>query len=334
MKRISCIIIVLLSFASCGDMFMREIEYNGATEPEMLALSADLAVGGMPQFKVGHSHFIGNGNADLSSMRSVMVDASMRVNGGPWLPMTHSDSLDAYVQEDILLQPHDTVEIRASNPDYPMAVAHQVMPGQLSARIVSYQVLPNYWVELTLEFDVYRGNPDDMIAVILTEGALYVQSSYGNAYAPLTNIYSTDPVFAEAQNPQVSGYYGAETNTYLFFPSSALQNKRQIRFIIDRQWNEDDRSHAINVQLDRLSIYAFATTYSIYRFDRSSLLAQHQFSIYAPSGMPESDKSIVDQVMDAIKESLGEQEPIHVYSNIEGGVGHIGGCSSTLLQVK
>lgn len=325
---------VLLILTSCGDMFVREIEYNGDREPEMLSLIADLSINEHPYLYAGHSHFIGNGVANRDSMVSVDVDASIRINGGPWMAMTMDDTVGAYTQAAVL-QPHDTVEIVASHASYPMATARQVMPGVLSASVVSYEVLPNYWVEVTLEFDAYLGNPDDMIAVLLLdEASLSSSTNYDDAYFPLTNIYSTDPVFADAQNPEMAGYYGVEKNTYLFFPASALQQKRQIRFIIDRPWSTYEREHTTNVSLYRLNLLVVATTYAVYRFDRTSLLAAHDFSVSAPSGLPESEESIIDEVIDAIKETLGEQEPVHVYSNIEGGVGHIGGYSGTYLQVK
>ena len=331
MKRIFYIILLSVSFASCSDMFMREIDYNGLDEPEMLVLRANLHVGGEARISTACSHFIGNGQASEDSLKHIDVDASIRINGGPWLTM-EKDSSSMYILPGVILQPLDTVEIVASHPSFPKATAREILPGQMTARVVSCEVQSNNWVDVTLEFDAYHGNQDDMIGIAMIDGKLLSHTSYGDMEVNLEAIYSADAVFAEALNPEAAGYYGSYA--YLFFPASALQQKRRIHLFVDRYWSEFERNICSGVELSSLELYTIAVTQSLYKLDRTMRNYNKDFEVSAPSGFPESEPTLSEEIIEILGDLLGEQEPIHVYTNIDGGLGHVGGFSSCYLTVK
>ena len=46
-----------------------------------------------------------------------------------------------------------------------------------------------------------------------------------------------------------------------------------------------------------------------------------------PSHLPQQDMNIMEEIAVAIQSMLGDQEPVQVYSNVEGGLGHVAAYS-------
>ena len=46
-----------------------------------------------------------------------------------------------------------------------------------------------------------------------------------------------------------------------------------------------------------------------------------------PSGIPSQDGNIMEEILKSITETLGQQEKVAVYTNVEGGLGYLNGYS-------
>lgn len=75
-----------------------------------------------------------------------------------------------------------------------------------------------------------------------------------------------------------------------------------------------------------------AYTQAVYRFDQSQRDAYEAKYLPAPSGLPTQDENVMQEIMDEIQAMLGEQEPRLVYSNVDGGLGIVAGCSSSVCS--
>ena len=81
------------------------------------------------------------------------------------------------------------------------------------------------------------------------------------------------------------------------------------------------------MEITSLTIEVIACTDSEYQFVQSTRSRYYSKYMYPPSGLPQQEENIMEEIMDAIQETLGDQEPAHVYTNVEGGLGHISGIS-------
>ena len=318
----------------CEDMFVHQIDFQGETEPEMLVITGDLQLNAIPLVMVSHSFFFDRTDKyDKDWITNAEV--SLSVNHRRY-SLTHRDN-GVYVNSSIpALQPFDTIEIIATHPNYATATARQVMPAQIHSAVTSYELLPTNQMTVQIDLDAYHGNEDDVIA-IRANAILYGiwTRSYGNqtrtdtATIRLNTIYSNDIVFAEAENASVEGYYGAYSDNYLFFPASALKEPKRLQLLIDSYHLRWGRNYD-TVEPAHMEVEVMACTYSEYRFVQSTRSRYYTKYLPAPSNMPEQEENFMQEIMDAIQESLGDQEPVQVYTNVEGGLGHISGWSSNI----
>ena len=334
-NRIYILAVCVMSLLTgCEDIFVRQIDFQGETEPEMLVLTGDFQVDAVPLVMVAHSFFFDRTD---KYAKDWITDAevSLSINNRRYA-LTHRDN-GVYANSSIPpLQPLDTLEIVATHPNYATATAKQVMPAQVHSAVVSYELLPTNQMTVQLDLEPYQGNDDDVIGIraYAVLHGIWTRS-YGNqtrtdtAIIRLNTIYSNDIAFAEAENASIEGYYGAYSDQYLYFPASALKEPKHLQLLIDSYQLRWSRTYD-TVEPVRLEVEVIACTFSEYRFVQSTRNRYYTKYLPAPSNMPEQEENIMQEIMDAIQESLGEQEPMQVYTNVEGGLGHISGWSSDI----
>ena len=322
--------VVLTVMTGCKEMFIHELDFQRETDPEMLVLLGKESSDYMPILNVTHSYYFDR--KDKSYKDNYISDAAvtMRLNGKDY-SLEHTSSGKYQCQELLLLQPMDTVEFTVTHPNYAKATARQVLPGIVQSSLASYELQSNYWAVFDLDFEPYQGNADDMIGI-----KAYAQVVATHLWTQridtlkLEYTYSNDIIFAEAQNQSAEGYYGAKTEL-LYFPASALQQAKRIRCFADRNWTPEPKNMYENVKLIYLQVDVHSCSYDAYLYNKSLYSYRYSFTLPAPSGLPQRDGTIMDEIMDAMAEMLGEQEPRQVYTNVEGGLGCVTGqilCSS------
>ena len=333
-NRIYILILWAMSLLTgCESMFVHQIDFEGETEPEMLVLTSDFRLNEQPMVMVSHSFFFDRTDKNAKAWITD-AEVSLSINGQRYA-MPHRNE-GVYTNTDIpVLQPHDTIEIVATHPDYATATARQIMPGQIHSTVSSYELLPTNQMTVQIDLDAYSGNADDVIG-IKANGIL--RATWTRTYSdgrpdrtdtthiPLNVIYSNDVVFADAENASVEGYYGASNDYYLYFPASELKEPRRIQLLVDNyqlRWE-----HTYTIEPEHLEVEVMACTYSEYRFVVSTRSRYYTKYLPAPSNVPEQEENIMEEIMNAIQETLGEQEPVQVYTNVNGGLGHVSGWSS------
>ena len=328
MRRIYSYIVclsVLLGFGACEEMFYREMDFRVEGVQEQIVVLAANTNTRPYWLSVYHTILFG---ADSTKTSLEDADVLIRLNGGEWQQLFCQGYTALYDRRKDgssmpLPQPLDTVELHVSRDGYTSVSARQVMPALVSARIVRMELLENMWVDITLEFDPYQGNSNDMIGILLSGGMLDVQDKRTQALSsrPIQYIYSTDGLFAQAKNLEASGYYGGNMSHPLFFPASALEQNRQIHLIADHHWarNEKDRYTLTRPPIDlRLDVRAYNYDGYLYEQFRRDYT---QASILPPSGLPGINANIMQEVLQTLSQFLGQQEPIPPFTNIEGGLG-------------
>lgn len=319
------LLLVLTALTSCEDMFYREVDFQGETEPEMLVVTGSWMLNQRPTALVSHSYFF---NRTDKRKDDWINDAqvSVRVNGQPYNMSWQNNGTYANYSMPIL-RAGDTVEITASHPDYQAVSAQLTMPGQVRCTVSKTEVLPTEQILFQLDLDAYEGNENDVIG-IMADGVIerYWATTSGTSeqYPPeilqLKDLYSNDIVFAEAENASTQGYFGASSG-YLYFPASELKEPRSIQLLLDNYQTVRNPSK-YEFRAKQLTIQVTAFTYSAYRFDVSMRSSYYDDALPPPSHLPYQE-NIMEQVMVAIQSMLGDQEPKQVYTNVENGLGHV-----------
>ena len=326
--RIYGLLLVLMTLVGCRDMFIREIDFEGETEPEMLVLTSTLEVGQTPEIQVSHSFFF---NRTDKRPDDWITDAQLTIHiNSQTYTLAYRDS-GCYTNPSIPpLAPRDTVQVVASHSKYATATAQQILPGQIQAKVVSYE-LQSGWLVFDLDIDAYEGNPDDVIA-IHAAGKLKAMMADYPVVVDMNILYSNDIIFAQAQNAEAEGYYGVMYGGLLYFPASLLQKPRHIRLFLDSyRMQYESLDWYKDIQIASLEVYVMAYTQAVYRFDQSQRSNEAKY-LPAPSGLPTQDENVMQEIMDEIQAMLGEQEPKLVYSNVDGGLGIVAGCSSSIYS--
>lgn len=335
----SWLMLILITLSGCEDMFIREINLEAEKEQEMLVLSCPLSLGNTPRVLVFHSFFFGHQPTGTSKGEVTDASVSMRINHGEWMRLqnTNTNSNVYNKLNDSTYAPHiealDTVEVMVSHPDYPSVATREIMPAYVKGRVVSWAMQPNFWMDITLELEPYQGNADDVLAFAFTEGLFVLsRASIANDAGiqdsiPVNGIYSTDAIFAESLNLSVAGYYGAPSNQPLFFPASELQQTRQIHLMVDGQWEGMNKKYYTKAEPAGFYLEMRAYTRSGYLTVQSDRLLGGAPYLAPPSGLEASEGNVIQQLIAAIKEALGQQEPARAYTNVEGGLGQMTGVS-------
>lgn len=329
------LIAILWSFSSCEEMFVHEIQFENEIEPEMLVLEGKLGL--WPYIKVSHSSFISGQKRSSEKNDTVKyvedAEVTMRHKGTTY-PLEHYKSGVYKLPSRLFFNPLDTVEIIASHPRYATVTARQVMPDKVNSDLLLYELQPNHHVLFKIGFDKYAGNADDIIGVrarsVLgaTSKRTHRRETMGSSY-----LYSNDIVFAGAENLEAGGYYGTYYG-YLYFPSSVLKEPKTIEFFVDcGKLRRVIDEHENDIQIAELMVEIYSFTRDAYIYEKSvEKYDATNYTIEAPSGFPQEEGNFMDDIVDGLKEVLGEQEPRSVYSNVEGGLGCVGGVIYTYHQ--
>lgn len=327
----------LVSLSGCEEMFYREVDFTIEGEEEMLVLETENIVGWSPNILVRRTFLFGTGY-DAGSDAVLDAEVSLRLNGGEWMQLHRYGVSPAYSMlpdstKAPKIQALDTVEIAVSHPKYAPITARQIMPNTIKAEMTEYELMNNGWVSVTLRLDAYRGNPDDMIAIRLDSGR--VQMTYRRTGKRIDNvfdaIYSTEPVFAEALNLQAAGYYGGHTGYDLFFPASALSEPMDIHLIADCMRGVNQELYR-NLTVRNLTFSVRACTYDYYLYEQFHR-AYKNLWLEEPSGVPSQEGNIMEEILKTVSETLGQQEKIAVYTNVEGGLGYLTGYSKVSVTL-
>ena len=318
------VLTVLTALTGCEDMFYREVDFQGETEPEMLVVTGSWMLNGRPTVLVSHSYFFDRTDKRKDDWIND-AQVSVRVNGHPYDLSWQSDNNYANYSMPIL-RAGDTVEITASHPDYQAVRAQLVLPGQIRCTVSKTELLPTHQIAFQLDFDAYEGNEYDVIGIMangVIEGswtATYGAQKNKTEQYQLNTVYSNDIVFAEAENASTQGYFGV-TSGNLYFPASELKKPRSIQLFVDTYQLQGARQYD-SVEAKQLTVRVLACTYSAYRFEVSMRSSYYDDALPPPSHLPYQE-NIMEQVMVAIQSMLGDQEPKQVYTNVEGGLGHV-----------
>ena len=332
MKRsilyITIALLLSLVITGCEDIFIRELDFKSDGEPEMLVLSANNRVGLRPNVLLYHSFYFGHAHSQADKGIIKDAEVTVRINSTEW-HLNDSTQLPR-------LQALDTVEVIATHPDYPTVTAHQVMPNKASAHVVSWTIRPNYWMDIVLEIDPYVGNQDDVVGVLFNSGSLNLYKGEKKVKNfQFSGLYSTDVVFAEALNMSAEGYYCTKINEPLFLPSSALQQPLQIHLIADCPWGMDNKNNYTKATLSSLNLEICAYTYDTYLYWQSKRLATDmQYYMGPPSGIGNAKENVLEDILEDLRNMLGEQEPVRMHTNVQGGLGYLNGYSSTAVSIK
>lgn len=322
------VLTLLTVLTGCEDIFYREVDFQGETEPEMLVVTGNWFINTVPTVLVSHSFFFDRTDKRKDDwIRDAEVH--MRVNGQPYDLSYQNDIYANYSMPP--LRTGDTVEITASHPKYETVTARQVMPGQVRCTVSHVELLSTKQIAFQLDLDAYEGNEDDLIGIWASgtiEGTW--TGSYGAKEThtePITlnTLYSNDILFAGAENASTEGYYGALPGYYLYFPASELREPKSIQLFVDSDQLQWTRTYD-SVRAKQLEVRAMACTYSAYRFEQSMRGSFYLKALPPPSHLPQSE-NFMEEIMVAIQSMLGDQEPVQVYSNVEDGLGHVAAFS-------
>lgn len=334
-KKHYILLTVLCILTGCREMFYREVDFKIEGEEEMLVLETENIVGWSPNILVRRTFLFGTGY-DARSDAVLDAEVSLRLNGGEWMQLHRYRVSPAYsmLPDDTkapVIQPLDTVEIAVSHPKYATLTARQIMPNTIKAEMTECEMMNNGWTGVTLRLDAYHGNPDDMIAIRLDSGM--VQMTYRKTGERFDNvfdaIYSTESVFAEALNLQAAGYYGGNCGQDLFFPASALREPMEIHLIADCMGGFNIENYR-NIKITNLTLSVRACTYEYYLYEQFHR-AYDEIWLEGPSGLPSQEDNIMEEILKTVTETLGQQEKVAVYTNVEGGLGYLTGYSKVSL---
>ena len=297
----------------------------------------------------------------------------MRFNNGEWHTATYDAEQKNYVVKDYTLAVGDYIELEVKHAELGTATAIQTVPAPVSVSAVHTtdlypEITENGWAQFALDIDAYTYSPDALIGIRLNEGAFTAivsrevrkeekvyDEKYGYTYTritydtitvldtiPFTHLYAEGDIWNIALNNRRGGckYYGAKASRYLYIPASQLQQSRRIALFADQNRN----SHIVrqdSLRLLNLSIDVDVFSYDYYVYRTSVKLSQDEYDSSDdkfPTGEMYDEKYDYDG--DYIEEiiadigSLGNQESIQIYSNINGGIGHLATYAPTRLIIR
>lgn len=297
----------------------------------------------------------------------------MRFNNGEWHTATYDAEQKNYVVKDYTLAVGDYIELEVKHAELGTATAIQTVPAPVSVSAVHTtdlypEITENGWAQFALDIDAYTYSPDALVGIRLNEGAFTAivsrevrkeekvyDEKYGYTYTritydtitvldtiPFTHLYAEGDIWNIALNNRRGGckYYGAKASKYLYIPASQLQQSRRIALFADQNRN----SHIVrqdSLRLLNLSIDVDVFSYDYYVYRTSVKLSQDEYDSSDdkfPTGEMYDEKYDYgdDYIEDIIAEigSLGNQENIQIYSNINGGIGHLAAYAPTRLIIR
>lgn len=306
--------------------------------------------------------------------RAFLSDAAVRMcfNDGDWIPAQYDSRNQCYTIPTHIVSEGDRIGLEVEHTALGKATAVQTVPPAPAIRAIHTtdlypEITPNGWVQFTIDFVDYAGDTDDIIGIRLRQGAFACRTTREVSYEreesdaqsgtytrivydtvttsdtiPLTFLYGEGEVWNMALNHRSRGckYYGAMTPCYLYLTATQLRQNSRIALFADQ-----DRDYRVLRQdslcLLHLSLEVAAFSRDYYRYRATAGDAWSEYNHGAakfPTGVEYDERYdyTSNDFEDIISEigSLGHQEGIQIYSNIEGGIGHFSTYTAIQVIVK
>lgn len=333
MNKIQYILLLLaLTLVGCHSY----LNYNGPTEPEKLVLHCQwISNYYAPEVFLSHSFFMRQADRDSSYVNDATVE--IRVGDGDWQQMSSLQWSGYYKpQEWKVPQPGERVEIRASHPDYESVSSVQYAPYPVEVIDGQTNGLDkNGLLSFNLTLSAYEGPETDVVGFLCSgkiERTIYFDKKTRKDTVNIETVYSLDPVFGLLNNLRSkAGYYGASNymptytnpNHLLYLPTKALREPRTIEFYADYGNYGHYGNSTFTYRMIELFVYFYVGTEDFYRYNNSIRLQRQDTRLSDPNGMRTEDEySYIEEDMNEIAYVLGGQEPVIIYNNIRGGIGH------------
>jgi len=297
----------------------------------------------------------------------------MRFNEGNWHTAAYDTDRKQYLVADYTLSAGDRIELEVNHSTLGTATATQTVPQPVTISAVHTtdlypEITEDGWVQFALDFDTYTGASDAFVGIRLHSGAFTCLTTkevrneetgydqkYGDTYTnitydtvtvldtvPLNFLYGTGEMWSNTLNEQaqVGKYYGVMSPDYLYLPVKQFAQPRRIALFADQDWDfrilRQDSMRLLNLSID---VDVFSYDYCLYRALADVSGPFNDGSVKAPTGEDDAGgydtdyDYYVDEILSGIS-SLGSQEGIQTYTNINGGIGHLGTYAPTQITVK
>lgn len=331
MKRFWLYIVSLLFVCTSCE---QAIEYKGEISKPQLVLQAEVGEGdSVISAFLSRSRFFLESDTAYSLGKWAVTDAKVELKRGdrPWQTMKYATPDQGYVLtlED-KLKAQETIEIRASHPDYETVSAKQITPWNEGEFIVlDYNGMPNTllrmknaaYVEVMLILSEYYPVKDSSITLSLSVNCdykyTYKSGNYTHSYLNTsTMIQSKDQLFATGDNEYSGRLY--KSNYELFF-APGFEDAKVLTIRIP-YYDKGVKDGVLTI--NTLEICCNAYTFDAYMYRKSMIDAMNQ---YGGNGA---------DIGNTISGLLGFEEPVQVYSNVKGGYGILAGCARSRVVKK
>lgn len=297
----------------------------------------------------------------------------MRFNDGEWHTAAYDTDSKQYLVADYTLSTGDRIELEVNHSALGTATATQTVPKPITVSAIhTTDLYPAFtekgWVWFALDLDAYTGDDNALVGVRINSGAFTCKAKKevrheekvydedrGYTYTkvsrdtivvldtvPLTFLYAEGDMWNIPLNLRAMGcqYYGAMRPNYLYFPAAQLKHGKRIALFADQDWDNttlwEDSLCLLNLSID---VDVFSYDYYVYR---TSVVLSDDANLYDNYKLPtnyeydekyEYDDNYIEDIITEIG-SLGNQEGIQIYSNVDGGIGHFATYTPTQLTIK
>ena len=337
MKRFWLYIVSLLFVCTSCE---QAIEYKGEISKPQLVLQAEVGEGdSVISAFLSRSRFFLESETPYSPGKWAVTDAKVEIKRGdrPWQTMKYATLDQGYVLAlDDKLKAQETIEIRASHPDYETVSAKQITPwNEGKFTVLDFNGMPNTvlqmknlrmknasYVEVTLVLPEYYPVKDSSITLSISVNCdyKYTYKSGNSTHSYLnssTMIQSMDKLFATGDNEYSGGLY--KSNYELFFAPGFEQPAKVLTIRIP-YYDKGIKDGVLTIKT--LEICCNAYTLDAYMYRKSMIDALNQ---YGGNGA---------DIGNTISGLLGFEEPVQVYSNVKGGYGILAGCARSRVVKK
>lgn len=297
----------------------------------------------------------------------------MRFNEGDWHTAVYNTDSKQYLVSGYTLSAGDRIELEVNHTTLGTATATQTVPKPVTVSAIhttdlSPEITENGWVQFALDIDAYTGEDNALVGIRIDSGAFtclttkkvrheekvydedlgytHTNVTYDTITVldtiPLTFLYGTGDMWNIALNGNAINrkYYGAEQPNYLYLPAAQLRQGKRIAIFAD-QYKDINILEQDSLRLLNLSISVDVFSYDYYIYRTIIRLTQTTYSYYErkpPTGVyyedgGGSDFDYIDEILSEIT-SLGGQEELQTYTNINGGIGHFATYTPTPLTIK
>ncbi len=297
----------------------------------------------------------------------------MRFNEGNWHNAVYHIDRKQYLVTDYTLSAGDRIELEVNHATLGTATAVQTVPQPVTVSAVHTtdlypEITEDGWVQFALDIDAYTGASDALVGVRIDSGAFtclstkevrheekvydgdrgctYTQTTYDTVTVldtvPLNFLYATGDMWNIALNGNAVNrkYYGAAQPNYLYLPAAQLRQGKRIALFADQDKDfnilRQDSLRLLNLSI---SVDVFSYDYYIYRtIIRQTQTTYSYYDLKPPTGVyydsgDGPDFDYIDEILSEIT-SLGNQEGLQTYTNINGGIGCFATYAPTQLTIK